>query len=175
MRTRKKQRIIIGMLCSILVGLAIGYAVLSLQLNIQGTGSVISNFQILFTKIEEGTMNGAKTIQKEIVGDTTANFIIDLKSPGSNGEYVITVENRGNIDAYVKDIKGVVDSNKKEPKDIQFSINGLKVNDKLKARETKTFKVKVNWNSNSTTIPETSKDLSLTIDFVQDTNNIESG
>ena len=175
MRTRKKQRIIIGTLCSILVGLAIGYAVLSSQLNIQGTGSVISNFQILFTKIEEGTMNGAKTIQKEIVGDTTANFIIDLKSPGSTGEYIITVENRGTIDAYVKDIKGVVDSNKKEPKDIQFSIDGLKVNDKLKARETKTFKVKVNWDSNATTIPETSKDLSLTIDFVQDTNNIESG
>ena len=175
MRTRKKQRIIIGTLCSILVGLAIGYAVLSGQLNIQGTGSVISNFQILFTKIEEGTMNGAKTIQKEIVGDTTANFIIDLKSPGSNGEYLITVENRGNIDAYVKDIKGVVDSNKKEPKDIQFSIDGLKVNDKLKARETKTFKVKVNWDSNATTIPETSKDLSLTIDFVQDTNQIASG
>ena len=175
MRTRKKQRIIIGTLCSVLVGLAIGYAVLSEQLNIQGTGSVISNFQILFTKIEEGTMNGAKTIQKEIVGDTTANFIIDLKSPGSTGEYIITVENRGNIDAYVKDIKGVVDSNKKEPKDIQFSIDGLKVNDKLKARETKTFKVKVNWDSNSTSIPETSKDLSLTIDFVQDTNNVVSG
>ena len=175
MRTRKKQRIIIGTLCSILVGLAIGYAVLSSQLNIQGTGSVISNFQILFTKIEEGTMNGAKTIQKEIVGDTTANFIIDLKSPGSTGEYIITVENRGTIDAYVKDIKGVVDSNKKEPKDIQFSIDGLKVNDKLKARETKAFKVKVNWDNNATTIPETSKDLSLTIDFVQDTNNIESG
>lgn len=120
-------------------------------------------------------MNGAKTIQKEIVGDTTANFIIDLKSPWTNGEYIITVENRGNIDAYVKDIKGVVDSNKKEPKDIQFSIDGLKVNDKLKARETKTFKVKVNWDSNSTSIPETSKDLSLTIDFVQDTNNVVSG
>ena len=175
MRTRKKQRIIIGTLCSILVGLAIGYAVLSQQLNIQGTGSVLSNFQILFTKIEEGTMNGAKTIQKEIVGDTTANFIIDLKSPGSTGEYIITVENRGNIDAYVKDIKGVVDSNKKEPKDIQFSVDGLKVNDKLKARETKTFKVKVNWSSNSTSIPETSKDLSLTIDFVQDTNQVTTG
>ena len=175
MRTRKKQRIIIGMLCSILVGLAIGYAVLRQQLNIRGTGSVISNFQILFTKIEEGTMNGATTIQKEIVGDTTANFIIDLKSPGSNGEYIITVENRGNIDAYVKDIKGVVDSNKKEPKDIQFSIDGLKVNDKLKARETKTFKVKVNWDSNATSIPETSKGLSLTIDFVQDTNQITLG
>ena len=88
---------------------------------------------------------------------------------------MIIVEIRRNIYAYVKDIKGVVDSNKKEPKDIQFSIDGLKVNDKLKARETKTFKVKVNWNSNSTRIPETSKDLSLTIDFVQDTNQVTSG
>ena len=174
-RTCQKQRIIIGTLCVVIISLAVGYAVLSQQLNIQGSGSVISNFQILFTKIEEGTMNGATTIQKEIVGDTTASFIIDLKAPGSSGEYIITVENRGNIDAYVKDIKGVVDSNKKEPKDIQFSIDGLKVNDKLKARETKTFKVKVNWDSNSTSIPETSKDLSLTIDFAQDTNQITSG
>ena len=169
MRTRKKQRIIIGTLCSIFVGLAIGYAVLSQQLNIQGTGSVLSNFQILFTKIEEGTMNGATTVNKQITNSTTATFTIDLSKPGSNGEYLITVENRGTIDAYVESINGIEEANQKEPTDITFSISDIAVNDKLKAKESKVFKVKVNWDSNSTSIPDTNKDLTLKINFVQDT------
>ena len=171
MRTRKKQRIIIGTLCSIFVGLAIGYAVLSQQLNIQGTGSVLSNFQILFTKIEEGTMNGATTVNKQITNSTTATFTIDLSKPGSNGEYLITVENRGTIDAYVESINGIEEANQKEPTDITFSISDIAVNDKLKAKESKVFKVKVNWDSNSTSIPDTNKDLTLTINFAQDTGS----
>lgn len=53
MRTRQKQRIMIGVLCTIIMGLAVGYAVLSQQLNIQGTGSITSDFNIVFTNIEE--------------------------------------------------------------------------------------------------------------------------
>ena len=92
MRTRQKQRIIIGTLCAVIVGLAVGYAVLSQTLTINGTGGIASDFNILFTNIDEGTMNGATTINKQITDSTTATFTIDLKSPGSNGDYVITVE-----------------------------------------------------------------------------------
>ena len=53
MRTRKKQRIIIGTLCAVIIGLAVGYAVLIQQLNIQGTSGITSDFNIVFTNIEE--------------------------------------------------------------------------------------------------------------------------
>ena len=53
MRTRQKQRIIIGTLCAIIIGLAVGYAVLGQQLNIQGTSGITSDFNIVFTNIEE--------------------------------------------------------------------------------------------------------------------------
>ena len=171
MRTRQKQRIIIGTLCAVIVGLAVGYAVLSHQLNINGTGGIASDFNILFTDIQEGTMNGATTINKQITSSTTATFTIDLKSPGSNGEYLITVENRGNIDAYVESIKGINEANSTEPADIKFSIEDIKVNDKLPASESKVFKVKVNWSSSSTSIPNTNKNLTLTINFSQDTGS----
>ena len=171
MRTRQKQRIIIGTLCAVIVGLAVGYAVLSRQLNINGTGGIASDFNILFTDIQEGTMNGATTINKQITDSTTATFTIDLKSPGSNGEYLITVENRGNIDAYVESINGINEANSADPTDIKFSIEDIKVNDKLKAKESKVFKVKVNWDSSSTSIPDTNKNLTLTINFAQDTGN----
>ncbi len=171
MRTRQKQRIIIGTLCAVIIGLAIGYAVLSQQLNINGTGGIASDFNILFTNIEEGTMNGATTINKQITDSTTATFTIDLKSPGSNGEYLITVENRGTIDAMVESISGIDEANQAAPTDITFSISDIAVNDKLKAKESKVFKVKVNWDSNSTSIPDTNKDLTLTINFAQDTGS----
>ncbi len=169
MRTRQKQRIIIGTLCAVIIGLTVGYAVLSQTLNIQGTGSIASDFNILFTDIQEGTMNDATTVNKQITDSTTAVFTIDLSKPGASGEYNITVENRGTIDAYVESINGINEANKIEPTDIKFSIEGIKVNDKLKAKESKVFKVKVNWDSSSTSIPDTNKELTLKINFAQDT------
>ena len=171
MRTRQKQRIIIGTLCAVIIGLTVGYAVLSQTLNIQGTSNIVGNFEILFTKIEEGTMNEATTIHKQITNSTTATFTIDLKKPSSSGEYFITVENRGTIDAYVESIHGIEEANQKEPTDITFSIEGIEMNDKLGSKQSKVFKVKVNWDSHATSIPETSKDLTLTINFKQDMND----
>ena len=171
MRTRQKQRIIIGTLCAVIVGLAVGYAVLSQTLTINGTGGIASDFNILFTDIQEGTMNGATTVNKQITNSTTATFTIDLKSPGSNGEYLITVENRGTLDAYVESINGIDEANSTEPTDIIFSIEDIAVNDKLPASESKVFKVKVDWSSTSTSIPSTNKDLTLSINFAQDTGN----
>ena len=172
MRTRKKQRIIIGTLCSILVGLAISYAILSQQLNINGTSGITSNFNILFINIEEGTINGAKTINKQITNSTTATFTIALEKPSSSGEYLITVENRGTIDAYVESISGIDEANSIKPKDIKFSVEDIKINETLKSKESKIFKVKVEWDSNGTSIPSTNKDLTLSINFVQDTGTI---
>ena len=174
MRTRQKQRIIIGTLCAVIIGLAVGYAVLSQTLNIQGTGGIASDFNILFTDIQEGTMNGATTVNKQITNSTTATFTIDLKSPGSNGEYLITVENRGKIDAYVESISGIDEANQTEPIDITFSIEDIAVNDKLPAKESKVIKVKVDWSSSSTSIPSTNKNLTLTINFVQDVSSTPS-
>ncbi len=172
MRTRQKQRIIIGTLCAVIVGLAVGYAVLSQTLTINGTGGIASDFNILFTDIQEGTMNGATTVNKQITNSTTATFTIDLEKPSSNGEYLITVENRGTIDAYVESINGVEEANQTEPTDITFSIEDIKVGDKLLATESKIFKIKVEWKSTATSIPNTNKDLTLSINFAQDTGNV---
>ena len=171
MRTRQKQKIIIGTLCAVIIGLAVGYAVLSQQLTINGTGGIASDFNVLFTNITEGIMNGATTINKQITDSTTATFTIDLKSPGSNGEYLITVENRGTIDAMVESISGLDEANQAAPTDITFSISDIAVNDKLPAKESKVFKVKVDWSSASTSIPSTNKNLTLKINFVQDASS----
>ena len=150
------------------VGLAVGYAVLSQQLTINGTGGIASDFNILFTDIGEGTMNGATTINKQITDSTTATFTIDLSKPGSNGEYLITVENRGTIDAMVESISGIDEANQAAPTDITFSISDIAVNDKLPAKESKVFKVKVDWSSTPT--PETATEYLINNKLSSDIN-----
>ena len=171
MRTTQKQRIIIGTLCAVVIGLAVGYAVLSQTLTVNGTGSIASDFNVMFTNITAGAMNSATSVNAQITDSTTAVFTVDLQKPGANGIYNVTVENRGKINAYVKSISGLEESNAADPTDVTFEVIGIDVGDKLPVTtgNTKTFQVKVNWDAEATTIPDAQKDLTLVIEFEQDT------
>ena len=101
MRDRKKRNIIIGALCSLLVFMGIGYAILSQTLNISGIANMKGNWNVKITNMELLSEN--KTGRAEEVShsftDTTATFTADLYMPGDSIEYRVTVENQGNIDA----------------------------------------------------------------------------
>ena len=189
MRTRQKQRIMIGVLCTIIMGLAIGYAVLSQQLNIQGTGSITSDFNIVFTNIEEinqvpesgdyndfdngilGALNitthDITTLQADVTNDHQIDLNVDMKKPGATGVYEITVENTGKLDGYISDITGLDEANASEPRDIQFILYNFKENQKIRVGEEKKFILIVYWNQSSTTIPKTSKSLTLDLTVTQ--------
>ena len=189
MRTRQKQRIMIGVLCSVIIGLAVGYAVLSQTLNIQGTGSITSDFNIVFTNIEEinqvpesGDYNGfdngilggmnitthdITTLQADVTNEHQIDLNVDMKKPGAMGVYEITVENTGKLDGYISDITGLDEANASEPRDIQFILYNFKENQKIRVGEKKKFILVVYWNRSSTTIPETSKSLTLDLTVTQ--------
>ncbi len=163
----KNKKVTIAMICFLIVAIALGYSVLTQLLQINGTSSVVGDFKIEFTKIEEGTMVNSKTITTGGIGSTTANFTVDLKKPGSSAVYDVTVENKGSIDAILTSITGLDESNEKEPVDIIYSIDGIKEGDPLNAGEEKTFQVKVVWKVSATTIPTTSKSLTLKLNYEQ--------
>ena len=127
MRTRKKQRIIIGTLCAVIIGLAVGYAVLSSQLNIQGTSGITSDFKIIFTNIEEinqipesgnygdydntilalygkGITHDITTLKAQVVNEHQIDLVVDMKKPGATVVYEISVENIGKLDGYISNI-----------------------------------------------------------------------
>ena len=107
MRTRQKQRIVIGILCTVIIGLAVGYAVLSEQLNIQGMSGITSDFNIVFTDIQEinqvpesgnyndfdnGILGGfgttthdITTLKAQVVNEHQIDLSVDMKAPGSMG------------------------------------------------------------------------------------------
>ena len=189
MRTRQKQRIMIGVLCSVIIGLAVGYAVLSQQLNIQGTGSITSDFRIVFTNIEEinqvpesgdyndfdnGILGGLNitthditTLQADVTNDHQIDLNVDMKKPGAMGIYEITVENTGKLDGYISDITGLDEANASEPRDIQFTLYNFKENQKIRVGEEKKFILVVSWSEDATTIPQTNKNLTLDLTVTQ--------
>ena len=190
MRTRQKQRIIIGTLCAVIIGLAVGYAVLSQQLNIQGTSGITSDFKVVFTNIEEinqvpesgdindmdnailamlggGITHDITTLKAQVVNEHQIDLNVDMKKPGAMGVYEISVENTGKLDGYISDITGLEEANASEPTDIQFMLLNFKENQKIRVGEVKKFVLIVSWSEEATTIPDTSKNLTLDLTVTQ--------
>ena len=151
MRDRKKRNIIIGALCSLLVFMGIGYAILSQTLNISGIANMRGNWNVKITNMELLSEN--KTGRAEEVShsftDTTATFEANLYMPGDSIEYRVTVENQGNIDALLKSITPTT-TNKSEG--IKFSHSEID-NTVLTAGKKITFTMKVEFLEDATSIP----------------------
>ncbi len=146
--TRQRNYIILG-LCSILLIMAAGYAAFRTQLNINGTSNITSEWNVLITNIQSQVLNGTPEDEAGSPShtETTASFSTKLYSPGDKMRYTVTVENRGSIDAV---------------------INGIEQGDTLKAKESKTFTVDVEYNSNVESQPENlTSNLEVTLNYVQ--------
>ena len=152
MRDRKKRNIIIGALCSLLVFMGIGYAILSQTLNISGIANMRGNWNVKITNMELLSEN--KTGRAEEVShsftDTTATFEANLYMPGDSIEYRVTVENQGNIDALLKSITPTT-TNRSEG--IKFSHSEID-NTVLTAGKKITFTMKVEFLESATSIPK---------------------
>ena len=152
MRDRKKRNIIIGALCSLLVFMGIGYAILSQTLNISGIANMRGNWNVKITNMELLSEN--KTGRAEEVShsftDTTATFEANLYMPGDSIEYEVTVENQGNIDALLKSITPTT-TNRSEG--IKFSHSEID-NTVLTAGKKITFTMKVEFSEGATSIPK---------------------
>lgn len=168
MSTRKSNKnIILLILLLVIVGMAVGYAALSQALTINGTANITTEWKILFTNIEAGTMVGAENKTAPTYTATTATFDVNLLYPGATAEYIVTVANQGNINAKLTSVDGIETANAAAPTDITYTINA-NANDTLNANETKTYKVTVTWDANATTVPETkTKTATITLNYEQ--------
>ena len=165
----KAQHFLIGTICiAAFLMLGIGYAILSQQLDINGTAQITSNWKILFTSAEEKEMNNATTTRKEITDLTTLTLDVNLTQPGASATYDVVVENQGDLDAVLSKIDGISESNSQDPKSIKVSVENIKTGDSLLAGEEKTFQVKVYWDEN-VDFSETNmqKEIEITLTYEQ--------
>ena len=152
MRDRKKRNIIIGALCSLLVFMGIGYAILSQTLNISGTANMQGNWSVKITnmKLLEANKTGRAENVSNTFTDTTASFEANLWMPGDSIEYEVTVENQGNIDAVLKDI---IQTKTNKDKNLKFS-NSLIGTEVLTSGSKMSFTMKVEIPEEAETLPE---------------------
>ena len=155
MRDRKKRNITIISLCCLLVFMAVGYAVLSQALNINGTENLTGEWKVYIdsiTEITEGNTTSGKSIAAEVTGEekTDAYFEAELIKPGDYVEYKVIVKNEGNIDATLREL---VTSSSYEHPDVKFN-HTLEQGTVLKGGEEKAFTVKVDFLISATEIPE---------------------
>ena len=167
---RKKTKIIIVMLVAI-VFMAVGYAILSTSLNINGSTAVTSNWQVEFSDIRTVSLKGGATNSTNpTITATTANFEVDLVQPGDEVTYEIDITNYGDIEAEVKG--ATYTSTGSEA--IYVLFEGIRKGTRIASCEgqstcpTVTITLKVGYDPSVTSDPEEkTKDISITLDIGQ--------
>ena len=124
MNKRKRQKnIIIGGLLAIVLVMAVGYAAFATNLNVTGTSSIDTSWDVEITGIElfasRGATDNAGSPTYNNSNGLTATFNTNLTSPGDYATYKIEVTNRGSLNAVLSSITGPTNSNS----DIIFYLN----------------------------------------------------
>ncbi len=145
--------------------MVVGYAAFATQLNINGTTSITSNWDIKITNItSKGIVGDATDEESQVVDDLTASFKVNLVSPGDSIMYDITVKNNGNINAELEKIN----INKQTSSAINITYEGIEAGEILNSSDSITFTVKVEYNPNITSQPkDTTSTFEMTLDYVE--------
>ena len=163
MRHRNKNMIISLLLCCVLV-MTIGYAIYNKRLNIDGVSNISSVYDVRFTNITSTTSGLATNMSLPSYTNTTATFSADLKAPGDEIIYKITVSNLGTLDAK---LLLVTMSDAQNPA-IDFKYTGVKVGDILPAGQSTIVTVTVKFDKSITDEPEVmDSDLTIKLDYGQ--------
>lgn len=106
-KKNQKRLLIISAALFVICIIALGYAAISSSIKINGVGTISTNWDILFTSIEENGSKQATTNHKEITDKLSAVFDVTLEVPGSYVEYMVVLKNNGNMDAVIESIGGI--------------------------------------------------------------------
>ncbi|MBS7020558.1 MAG: hypothetical protein KH135_01615 [Firmicutes bacterium] len=159
---------VIGFLIASLVVMSVGYALISQQLQVNGTAEVTSTWSVGITAITEGTATGsAENKTPATYTGTTATFDTVLKAPGDSMTYDITVTNNGSIDAVLNAITITPEENGNNA--ILYEVTGVSAGTTtLEAGTTNTITVKVEWDRNVTEMPTIpTREITVVLNYIQ--------
>mgnify|MGYP004569875241 CR=1 FL=1 len=94
-----KKNILIISLCFVLLIMGICYSLFSSKLNISGTSSITSNFDVEITSIEKTNVGGNVVEKSKSFTKDSANFSVEMEKPKDYVYYKIGVTNKGSLPA----------------------------------------------------------------------------
>ena len=171
----KKSFIFLLILC-----LGVGFAFLSTQLTITGNTSVSGNkWSIYFNNVQVNKASVDASVVPTTTGTTTTslNYTVLLDKPGDFYEFTVDAVNAGTIDAMIESITTPnIDSRVLQYVNYTTTyLDGTEINqnDVLRATQTTTYKVRVEYKKDIevTDLPEDDINLTLTfeVNYVQST------
>ena len=168
---KDKKKIVIGVLCALIMIMAVGYALLSQQLSITGSAAITSNWQVEITNITQKEKSAGATTNNTNYTATTASFNTSLTSPGDYALYEVTVTNKGTLDAVLSAEPTITTGNNEA---ITYELEGIRRGDKiLKNNKTDTFTIKVTYNPSTTQQPSTlTSNIEITLSYEQDLGQV---
>lgn len=194
---KRNKRVKITIVLLLFMLLYIGYAMLSQDLNVNGTSKINnSTWDIHFdnikvsggsVQINEDDNDSAATINSS--DNTIINYSVTLNQPGDFYEFTVDAKNFGTIDGVVEKLKTTININNGTPIDVTenpsslpkyllYSVtyaNGDKIlaNQELKSEEKTTYKVRIEYNTNldPSDLPGEVKNIGINID----TDYLQSG
>ena len=188
MKYKNKKQKKTMLLLLILLGVTVGFALLSTTLKINGTANIKSNTWNIHW--ENVVPNNESTISAETptIGDngTKVTYEVELEMPGDFYEFTVDAKNDGSINGKIDEvrhsIKEVTIVNEEEvettatlPSYILYTVyyDGTETapaeGDILEAGDKQTYRVRIEYDRNSEVLPETNKVYRITdeIDYVQ--------
>lgn len=167
-----KKKVVIIVMCVMMVFMAIGYAVLSTNLNIKGTSNLTGTWGIRIDSVTSTPTGRAYNISNPTYTDTNMTFNVGVKEPGDKMTFSVVLKNYGSIAAIVDDIEA---SSSGSPV-IKYSISGIKKGDKLSGYSSITLTIVTEFDIDATEIPVSpTKTLNIKLSFVQDDGQTITG
>ena len=152
MDTRKKKDILIIVMVIALVFMSTAYAILSQQLNINGTATISDSWNVKITDIEAIASSGTAEAGSVNNTGTVATISPVFYTVGDSVTYKVTVENKGSLDAVLTSITTAVTANDgTDNPNVVYEYEGIKAEDVLASGDSVTFTVTVTYASASPT------------------------
>ena len=187
MRKNRKQRRTLFLLI-LLLAVTIGFALLSTTLKINGTASIKSSTWDIHWENVVPNQQSTVTAETPTIGEnrTKVTYEVELELPGDFYEFTVDAKNDGSINGMIDKVRHsvkevtIVDNEEVEttatlPSYILYTLyyDGTETapaeGDILEAGEKQTYRVRIEYDSNSEVLPETNKVYRITdeIDYVQ--------
>ncbi len=159
------RNVIIGTVIIVILIMVVGYSAFATQLTLNGTAEISGIWDVRIVDVQ--AQNSSETCDEGEPQFTNNSVIFNakMKTPGDTITYIITIENRGNIDAILNNVIFKEDDVNGSPA-ISYEITELA--NVLSAGEKTNFSVKVKYDKNTTELPSVkTKTITGIVEYVQ--------
>lgn len=176
----RRKSLFIGIIL-LIIGLSLGYAVLSSNLNINGTSHINNATWNIYWDNVQVTTGSVTASTPNISNGTTVSYNVTLTNPGDYYEFTVDAVNAGSINAIIDSITTTLNDGPMTslPSYLTYSLtneNGdeIAVGQELNSGETKKYKFRIDYKKdvNQNQLPTSDEDLEIkvVIVYVQNPN-----